>query len=114
MWYNNLAMNKASCSRGCADGRTADKGWYHGCGGAVGGVSDADWTTYRKPECVEASGPTGTDTFASCSAKCAADSAPFFALTDGLCECRTTFGPRPSCSPATLDLTLAKVVRSEG
>ena len=114
MWYHNVDNNKAGCSEDCADGRTANRGWYHGCGGSVGSFSASEWTTYKKPVCAAASGPTGTDTFASCSVKCHGEGAPFFALTDGTCECRTAFGPKPQCTPATLDLTLARIVRSEG
>ena len=31
------------------DGRTASTGWYQGCGGAIGAVSDVSWHTVAKP-----------------------------------------------------------------
>eukprot|EP00418_Pyrodinium_bahamense_P005797 CAMPEP_0179019676 /NCGR_PEP_ID=MMETSP0796-20121207/4990_1 /TAXON_ID=73915 /ORGANISM="Pyrodinium bahamense, Strain pbaha01" /LENGTH=158 /DNA_ID=CAMNT_0020715469 /DNA_START=26 /DNA_END=498 /DNA_ORIENTATION=- len=36
MWFNNDG----------GDGRTAQRGWYQGCGGTVGVIETNDWTTY--------------------------------------------------------------------
>merc|ERR550514_2361317 len=48
-WYNNQGYTSmTSCTTGCLDGRTADFGWYQGCGSTTYSAS-GDWDVILKP-----------------------------------------------------------------